>query len=195
VTASQTQALAAVTSLDPSEGDMPAPSTLMLEIVAQIRSGAITLNQPLRARLVLENGQIHDVEGKLSAPGFRVSTSTGALDQRFVFANPDHVILPGMFLRGEVEVGHRKGILLPLNAATRDAAGQLGALLAVDGKAIRQPLTEAGMKDGNWIVTDGLKAGDKVIVDGLMGLAPGAAVVPVPVTLDAAGVAQPLAKN
>ena len=118
----------------------------------------------------------------------QTATSTGAIDTRFRFENPDNLILPGMFLRGQVELGTTSAILVSQSATKRDKVGNLSAWVVEDGKASQRQLTEEGSYQQQWIVTDGLEDGDTLVADGLTGLQEGMDVVTVPVTFDEQGV-------
>lgn len=188
VTAGQAQALATVTSLDPIEVDMYEPSARMLSLREDISEGRLQLNERLQATLTLETGETYAATGELVAPGFTVSTSTGAVDTRFRFDNPRRLILPGMFLRGQIDLGTTEAFLVTQNAATRGKTGQLTAWVVRDNKAVQVNLTDDGSYRNHWIVTDGLEPGDLLAVDNLAALSEGAAVTAVPVTLDENGV-------
>lgn len=190
VTANQATPLATVTRLDPIDVDVYEPSSRMLGLFDDIASGRLKPNETIRATLTLENGQTYSVAGELLSPGFTVSTTTGAVDNRFRFENPDRRLLPGMFVRGQIEIGVTRAILVSQSAATRDRTGQLTAFVIEDGKAVQRPLVEDGTHRGNWIVVEGVRAGEMLVVDGFNGLAPGMAVVPVPVTIDDKGLVQ-----
>ncbi len=188
VTANQAEALATVTRLDPIDVDMYEPSARMLSLRDDISGGRLRLNERLQATLTLETGETYAATGELVAPGFTVSTSTGAVDTRFRFENPRRLILPGMFLRGQIDLGTTEAFLVTQNAATRDKTGQLSAWVVRDGKAVQVDLTDEGTYQNHWIVTDGLQPGDLLAVDNLAALTEGAAVTTVPVTLDENGV-------
>lgn len=188
VTASQADALATVTTIDPIFVDMYEPAARILSVRDQIEAGALTLNERLEATLTLEGGYVQRGGGTIVAQGFDVSTTTGTQDFRFRFDNPDLRILPGMFVRGEVELGTVEAFLVPQRAATRGRDGGLTAFVVADGKAASRTLVTSGTEGSNWIVTDGVAEGEALIVDGLARLAEGAAVAPVPVTIDAEGV-------
>lgn len=160
----------------------------MLSLREDISEGRLQLNEKIEATLTLETGETYAAMGELVAPGFTVSTSTGAVDTRFRFDNPRRLILPGMFLRGQVNLGTTQGFLVTQNAATRDKTGQLSAWVVRDGKAVQVNLTDDGSWQNHWIVTDGLEPGDLLAVDNLSALTEGAAVTTVPVTLDDNGV-------
>jgi membrane fusion protein, multidrug efflux system len=188
VTANQSEALATVTRLDPIEVDMYETSTNILRIRDDVAAGRLELSDSLRATLTVGNGTTYSTTGDLVAPGFIVSTTTGTVDVRFRFENPDSVLLPGMFVRGQVELGQSQAVLVPQAAATRRRDGTLIAWVVEDGKAASRELTEEGVYQNQWIVVDGVSGGDQLIVNGLASLAPGMPVTPVPAEIDEAGV-------
>lgn len=195
VTEGQADAMATVTQLDPIEVDMYEPSSRFLSVMDDITDGTLRLNDQLNATLTLENGRTYQGKGALVAPGVTVSTSTGSIDTRFRFDNPDNMILPGMFLRGQIDLGITQAILVSQSATSRDKLGNLSAWVVVDGKVSQRDLTENGSYEQQWIVTAGLEGGDMVVVDGLTGLSEGAEVVPVPVSFDANGVVREAAPD
>lgn len=188
VTAGQSDALATVTQLDPIDVNMFEPSARLQRIRDRIESGELKLTDKLAARLTLENGASYAATGQMVAPGYTVSTSTGAIDFRFRFENPERRILPGMFVRGEIEIGSIQAILVPQMATTRGRDGTLTAWVAKDGKAENRKLTEDGVNTSNWIITGGIQDGEQLIVNGTTGLADGADIAPVPVQIDEDGV-------
>lgn len=188
VTAGQADALATVTQLDPIEVDMYEPSARLLSLRDDISEGRLRLNDTIQATLTLETGETYAATGELVAPGYTVSTSTGSVDTRFRFDNPRRLILPGMFLRGQVNMGTTEAFLVSQNAATRSKIGQLTAWVVRDGKATQVDLVDDGSYQNHWIVTDGLQPGDSLIVDNFAALTEGAEVNTVPVILDENGV-------
>jgi len=188
VSSTQTDGLAVVTRLDPIEVDMYEPSGRIQAIRDDIETGRLRVNESIRATLTLDNGTTYAAAGEFVAPGYTVSTTTGTIDVRFRFENPDFRIYPGMFVRGQVELGTTEALLLPQSAATRGRDGQLMAWVAEDGKAVQRPVTEDGTHENSWIVTKGLSDGDQVIVDGFAGLTAGMPLSPVAVTFDETGV-------
>ncbi|MDP3339231.1 efflux RND transporter periplasmic adaptor subunit [Frigidibacter sp.] len=189
VTAGQTDALTTITRLDPIYVDMTEPSSRILSMRDDIDSGALTVNDKLQVSLTLESGKVYSGTGTLVSPGFAVSSTTGTVGIRFQFDNPRRMILPGMFVRGEVVLGTSDAILVPQRAATRGRDGTLTAWVVGEGSLAEQvSLTESGSFENAWIITSGVAEGDQLIVDGLSNLRAGAEVSPVPVTLDADGV-------
>ncbi|WP_134682171.1 efflux RND transporter periplasmic adaptor subunit [Paracoccus ravus] len=188
VTAGQSDALATVTELDPIDVDMFEPSARMQRIRNRIDTGQITMAKTLDAELTLENGKTYDVTGEIVAPGYAVSTSTGSIDMRFRFGNPELRVLPGMFVRGRLEIGQTQAILIPQLSATRERDGTLTAWIAQEGKAAKRQLTDDGIYRDSWIIVDGLKDGELLIVNGLSNLVEGAEISATPVTIDENGV-------
>ncbi len=195
VTAGQADALATVTQLDPIEVDMYEPSARMLRVFEDISEGRLQMRDKLQATLTLETGQTYEATGELVAPGFSVSTSTGSVDTRFRFDNPRRLLLPGMFVRGQVDLGTVSAFLVSQSAASRDKTGTLTAWVIKDGKATQRRLTEDGTWQNNWIVTQGIEPGDMLAVDGLSGLTEGAEVQTVAVEFDDDGVVREVAPD
>lgn len=188
VTAGQSDAMTTITRLDPIDVDMMQASSQLLSIRNRIEDGSLRTGENLQARLVLENGEVYTGAGSLFAPSAQVSTATGTQSIRFRFENPDHRILPGMFLRGQVTLGTVRAFLVPQRAGDMGADGKFTVYLAgEDGKAQARALSPIDSYDNAWIVSEGLTEGGKLILDGQKSLSDGMAVTAVPATLDAAG--------
>ncbi len=184
----QTDELTTVTTLDPIDVDMLETSVRIQAFRSQIKNGTLKLNDKIKAKLTLENGEIYEAMGELIAPGNIVSTSTGTVPLRFRFENPERRILPGMFLRGEVEVGDIQAFLIPQRAATRQSNGQLTAYqVSDDGTAQRIEFVEQGTFNNNWVVTEGIEANTQLIVDGLKSMRIGAKVNPIAAIINKQG--------
>lgn len=190
VTANQSDALTTVTRLDPIYVDLTESSARLLRVREQIDAGDLAQSDKLQIDLTLENGATYSAGGTLVSPGFSVSSTTGAVEFRIQFDNPDRKILPGMFLRANIQIGSRNALLVPQRATTRSASGDLTAFVVKDGKAEKVVLTEAGSYQNPWVVTEGVADGDALVVDGLRNLRDGADVAPTPVTIDEDGVVQ-----
>ncbi len=188
VTANQADALATVTRLDPIYIDVSDSSAGMLRIRAQIDDGSLKLGTKVGVALVLEDGTTYDGEGTVVVLGNVVSATTGTFDLRVQFDNPKRLILPGQFLRVKLKLGTTSAKLVPQRATGRTSDGTLTVFVAKDGVAKKVALTSSGSQDNAWIITGGIEDGDLVIVDGLTNLRDGAAIKPVPVTIDADGV-------
>lgn len=187
VTANQTDALTTITRLDPIYVDVSESSARMMRVRAQIGEGSMDRSPSLKVQLTLENGQEYDGMGTMVSPGATVSTTTGTVDFRFRFDNPERKILPGQFLRASITLGSTRAILVPQIATSRGSDGLLTAFIADQGKARKVTLSYSGTYQNAWIVTGGVEPGQQLILDGLKNLRDGAAIKTVPVTIDAAG--------
>lgn len=188
VTANQADALTTVTRLDPIYIDVEESSKRLAEVRALMEGGTLQRGEGLDLTLTLENGVQYDQKGTLESPGTRVSTTTGSFEFRIRFDNPERHILPGQFLRVEIELGTTRAVMVPQGATSRAADGTLTAFVAVDGKAEQRQLTEHGSYKNAWIVTDGIAPGEALIVDGLMAIRDGADIQPVSVEISENGV-------
>ncbi|WP_294635582.1 efflux RND transporter periplasmic adaptor subunit [uncultured Aquabacterium sp.] len=138
-----------------------------------------------RIKVVLEDGREYPVAGRLLFTDLTVDSTSGQVLLRAELPNPKNELLPGMYVRvrlAQAEVGG--GVLLPQQAVTRTAQGDVVSVVEPEGKVGRRPVKLGGATGTNWVVPDGLKEGDQVIVDGFqkMMMAPNAPVKPVPWT-------------
>ena len=182
VTAAQTTALATISQLDPIYVDIQQSSAAVLDLREGLAQGG-ALPAKANVRLTLENGRAYPIAGTLEFGEAAVDPTTGTVTLRARFANPDALLLPGMFVRVTVpQTIIRNGILAPQQGITRDAKGNATALVvdAADKVVQRQVTTQEAVGD-KWLVTAGLKAGDRLIVQGSDKARPGATVKPVAV--------------
>ncbi|MEJ2409589.1 MAG: efflux RND transporter periplasmic adaptor subunit [Novosphingobium sp.] len=182
VTASQTNPLATIQRIDPIYVDIQQSSNDLLNLRQQILNGQVARDGNAHIKLQLENGTTYGPKGRLRFADVTVDPSTGSQVIRSVFPNPQGLLLPGMYVRAILEEGVRSNaILVPQRAVSRDERGNAVALVVGPGNTIAQrKLTTDRTQGDNWIVTGGLKPGDKVIVEGAMMLRPGATVTPKP---------------
>lgn len=129
-------------------------------------------------KLILADGSLYDVTGKLNFTASTVDTQTGMVQMRAEFANPDRRLLPGQFVRVQVIVGQREAYLVPQAALAQTEQGKLLFLVSPENTVAPRPVETAGWSNHDWVVTQGLASGDKVIIDNLMKLRPGAPVAP-----------------
>ncbi|MDL1950382.1 efflux RND transporter periplasmic adaptor subunit, partial [Acidobacteria bacterium ACD] len=176
--------LVVVQQLDPIYVDVTQSSAELLRLREGFRRGDLKRESSSegRVRLVLEDGSPYPREGKLKFRDVTVDPTTGSVTLRMVFPNPDHVLLPGMYVRAVVEEGVSENALLaPQQGVTRDTKGAPYALVVgKDGNAEQRALQLDRALGDRWLVTKGLAPGDRVLVDGLMKVRPGAPVKPVP---------------
>lgn len=183
VTANQDLALATVQQLDPIHVDLTQSSAQLLRLQRALKDGRLKRpdgDQP-KVTLTLEDGSAYPLAGKLEFSEVTVDQSTGAVTMRATFPNPDHVLLPGMFVRARVEEGMREdGLLVPQQGVQRDRRGNPTALvLAADGTVEQRNLVTDRAIGDRWLVDSGLRPGDRLIVDGLQKVRPGAKARPV----------------
>jgi len=181
VTANQTVPLVVVQQLDPIYVDIPQSTALVVRLRRELINGqlkSIGENQA-QVTLTLEDGSQYEVPGKLQFSETTVDQSTGSVILRAEFPNPQKLLLPGMFVSARLQEGVRENaILVPQQGITHNAKGEPTALIVTaDNKVeLRVIKTDRAIGD-KWLVTDGLKAGDRVIVDGLQKAHPGSNVV------------------
>lgn len=184
VTSAQEGPLATVQQLDPIYVDIAQSSTDILRLQRQLESGQLVQDDKEGAEvaLSLEDGSAYAERGRLRVSEASVDPSTGSVTLRAVFPNPRRELLPGMFVRARLSQGTRAGaILVPQRGIARTPAGTASALVVnAAGKVEERAVTADRAIGGDWLVTAGLAAGDRVIVDGLQKVQPGAAVKAVP---------------
>jgi membrane fusion protein (multidrug efflux system) len=132
--------------------------------------------------LTLEDGSTYAQTGSLQFSETVVDRGTGTVLLRAVFPNPKHDLLPGMFVRARVVQGTaEQALLLPQGGVTRNAKGDAVVLLADEaGKVSEQVIRTGRVVDNQWLVTEGLKGGERVIVEGVQKAKPGMTVRAVP---------------
>ncbi len=186
VTASQPSSLATIQQLDPIYVDITQPATLLLQLREDLASGRLKSAGTGQAevRLKLENGRDYPHAGKLQFSEVSVDESTGAVTLRAVLPNPDGMLLPGMFVRAQLQEGVRnQALLVPQRGVTRDTQGNAIALVLDAKDTVQQrSLTTERSIDGQWLIHDGLEPGERVIVDGVQKVQPGMHVKTVPVS-------------
>lgn len=186
VTASQTTALATIQQLDPIYVDITQPATTLLELKENLASGQLKSAGKGQAeiRVMLDNGRIYPHPGTLQFSEVSVDESTGAVTLRAVVPNPEGILLPGMFVRAQLQEGvSEQALLIPQRSVTRDTQGKANALILDDeDRVLQRSLVTERSIDGQWLIRDGLHVGDRVIVDGIQKVQPGMQVKPMPVS-------------
>lgn len=186
VTASQTLPLATIQQLDPIYVDIPQSTAELLRLRRRLEEGSLRHSGDVKVRLLLEDNSRYPLEGVLQFRDVTVDPTTGSVILRVVFPNPKGVLLPGMFVRTVVEEGvNEKALLVPQQAISRDQKGNPFAMIVdTDGKVGLRTLTFERTIGNAWLVSSGLAPGDRVIVEGLQKVKPGASVKVVPFTDD-----------
>ncbi len=184
VQAGQATLLATVQQLDPSYVDVAQSSAELLRLKRDLQSGALQRSgrEGAKVTLLLEDGSTYERPGELQFSDVTVDPSTGSVTLRALFPNPKGVLLPGMFVRARLEEAvNRQALLVPQRAVSRDQKGVANVVVVGAGGKAELRRIEVGQAIENaWLVTDGLRAGDQVVVDGLQKVRPGAPVKPVP---------------
>jgi membrane fusion protein (multidrug efflux system) len=182
VTANQATAIANVQQLDPVYVDVTQPITTLLRLKSEAAAGLLKKNEAGKAqvRLRLEDGSDYAHPGTLEFSEVTVDEGTGSVTLRALITNPERLLLPGMFVREEIQEGVRQGaVLAPQQGISRDQKGQPTALVVGPDNAVELRTIETDRAIGDqWLVTAGLKPGDRVIVEGIQSARPGAKVVP-----------------
>lgn len=179
VTANQAQALTSVRQLDPVYVDITQSSQDLLRLRAKFANGELrSAAEEAPVRLKLENGTMYPHEGRLQFTDVSVDESTGMVSLRALFPNPEHILLPGMYVRAIIAEGvDENALLVPQRALRRDPKGQASVLLVDGGGKVEVRFVDVGRTVGDsWQVLSGLKAGDSVIVEGGQNVRPGMSV-------------------
>ncbi len=184
VTANQAQALATIRQFDPVYVDVTQSSAELLRLRRDLEKGDLTSSGEgeRKVRLQLEDGTPYPLEGTLQFRDIEVDPTTGSYTLRIVFPNPDHLLLPGMFVRAVVQEGVLpEAVLVPQQGVSRNPKGEPVALIVDDSNTVQQRMLTLNRAIGNkWLVEEGLSEGDRVIVEGMLNVRPGANVRVVP---------------
>lgn len=181
VTANQANIMATIQQLDPIYVDVTQSSSALLALRRSLGAGTVK-SGTAQVKLLLEDGTSYDEAGTLEFAETSVDTNTGSVTLRVRVSNPRGDLLPGMYARAVVEQGVvEDALLVPQRAVSRDAAGQAQvSLVDGDGKLVRRSVTAERAVGDQWLVTAGLKPGDRVAVEGQQKVAPGVSVRAVP---------------
>lgn len=183
-TAHQAVPFTTIQQLDPVYVDVPQSSANLLRLKRNMASGNLKRAGEFqtRVRLILEDGTPYPLEGTLKFSDVTVDPSTSSFILRMIFPNPDHTLLPGMYVRAIIEEGvNEQALLVPQQGITRDPKGNAIVMVADGSDKVEQRAVKVARAIGDkWLVTDGLKSGDRVIVEGIQQARPGASVKAVP---------------
>lgn len=190
VTASQTTALTTVQQLDPIHVDVTQSTTELLRLRRELASGALKsadsgngngTGNEATVQLMLEDGTAYAHPGRLQFSSVTVNEGTGAVTLRILVPNPERTLLPGMYVRAVLEEGvAEQALLVPQQGVSRTASGDASALVVTaDDKVEKRALKVSRAVGNRWQVTEGLKAGERVIVEGSLKVKAGDTVKPV----------------
>jgi len=178
VTANQAAALATVQQLDPVYVDLTQSASELLQLRKEVAAGKLTRSGNVPVKILLEDGSLYKHEGKLDFADVSVDPGTGSYALRVTVPNPDNILMPGLYVRAIIGSGMRDhAILVPQQGIARDPKGNTSAMIVgKDGKVEARPVKVSRTTGDQWLVEDGLAAGDRVIVAGLQKIRPGAPV-------------------
>jgi membrane fusion protein (multidrug efflux system) len=198
-TAHQPVPFTTIQQLDPVYVDAPQSSANLLRLKKNLATGNFkgdSANQA-KVKLLLEDGTAYPLEGVLQFSDVTVDPSTSSFLLRMTFPNPDHLLLPGMFVRAVIEEGvGEQALLVPQQGVSRDPKGHPVALVVTDdGKVQQRKLVLDRAMGDQWLVASGVIAGDRVIVEGSQKAKPGGTVKATPyaaATQNSPGTAAPV---
>ncbi|TCN24778.1 efflux RND transporter periplasmic adaptor subunit [Sinorhizobium americanum] len=181
VSASDTQNLATIQQLDPVYADFTQSATDLIRLRKALQDGQlISGKNEAEVQLILDDGTPYGLKGRLLFSEAAVDATTGQVTLRGEFPNPNNDLLPGMYVRVQIQQGMEKdAITVPQQAVQRNNAGQSQVYVVTPDKKVEFRNVTLGRTVGErWQVTAGLKAGEKVIVEGFQKIGPGAPVEP-----------------
>jgi membrane fusion protein (multidrug efflux system) len=182
VVQNDTATLATIQQIDPVYADFTEPVSELLRLRRAFEAGDLERIAPdaIKVRLVLDDGTPYPIAGKLLFSEAKVEANTGQVTLRGEFANPRRELLPGMYVRVRIEQGiDSDAIAVPQQAVQRNSGGGSEVFVVKDDNRVApQPIRTGAVQDGQWLVTDGLKAGDKVVVEGFQKFVAGDKVKP-----------------
>ncbi len=188
VVQNDTVSLATIQQIDPIYADFTQSVTELNNMRRSLASGEFEEIAPEQAkvRLLLDDGSVYPFAGKLLFSDAKVDAATGQVTLRGQFPNPARELLPGMYVRVSIEQGiDTDAIAIPQQAVQRNGGGGSEVFLVKDdGLVTTQPIRTGAVQDGQWLVTDGLKAGDRVVVEGFQKFVAGDRVKPQPAATD-----------
>ncbi|MBP8185137.1 MAG: efflux RND transporter periplasmic adaptor subunit [Pseudomonas sp.] len=177
VSSGQTEAMAVIQQLDPIYIDLTQSSLEILKLRNDLASGRLQKvgNNAAKVKLLLEDGSEYAEMGNLEFAEVSVDPGTGSVTLRAVFPNPKHELLPGMFVHAQLQAGvSAQAILAPQQGVTRNLKGQPTALVVNQDNQVELRELRAERTVGNqWLINQGLNAGDRLITEGLQFVKPG----------------------
>jgi membrane fusion protein (multidrug efflux system) len=184
VTAYQAMSLATIQQLDPIYVDVTQSSAELLRLKRSLEAGRVSADgkNGRKVRILLEDGTTYPLEGTLQFRDVTVDQATGSFTLRIVVPNPQHMLLPGMYVRAKLLEGiAEKAILIPQQGVNRNPKGEPFALVVDEGGKVQlRNLTLNRALGDQWLVSSGLAPQERVIVEGMLNVRPGATVKVIP---------------
>jgi membrane fusion protein (multidrug efflux system) len=179
VSASQATLMTRVEQLDPVYVNFSQSSSDLMQVRRDMQAGKIAVQNLNRVRvtLILEDGTPYPIPGHLNFLDLSVDESTGTVSLRAEFPNPQRFLLPGQFVRARIEAGvNQSGLVVPQRAVQVSAKETNVFVVGANNVAVARPVKLGDLQGGSWVVLSGLKPGERVIVDGIQKVRPGAPV-------------------
>lgn len=179
----QSDLLTVIYQVNPIYVTVSAPESYFLQrrkAVAE-KKGAQPDIYDLRGVITFSDGTLYPHEGKLDFADVVYHVETGSRQGRFVFPNPDRILLPGQFIKVRVKGNTKSGaVLVPQRAVQQGAKGSIVYVVGGDDKVEVRDVQAAAWKGDQWLIENGLQGGERIVVDGIHRVMPGAPVKPVP---------------
>ncbi|WP_339951953.1 efflux RND transporter periplasmic adaptor subunit [uncultured Albimonas sp.] len=180
----QGESLATIQQLDPVYADFTQSATDLLSLRKAFKAGALSRSEggDVAVRLMFDDGAAYEAEGRLLFSESTVDETTGQVTLRAEFPNPDGDLLPGMYVRVQIEQGvEPQALAVPVQAIQRGSDGQAMLWIVGEGDKLQARVVETDrIVEGRWVIRSGLNAGDRVVVEGFQKTGPGATVTPQP---------------
>lgn len=174
--------LATIEQIDPIYANFSQPSGDLLRMQQAVRSGKLKNSDSVKVELLLEDGSVYPVNGKIFFQDMAIDPNTGGVAMRAEFPNHKHELLPGMFVHIRFpQAVAASSLLVPQRAVQSNAQGQYVMVVGAENKVMPVTVTTDGMAGSDFVIASGLKGGEQVIVNGLQKARPGSVVKPVPV--------------
>ena len=173
--------LATIEQLDPIYVNFTQPGSDLLRLRQAVKMGKLKRAESAKVELVLEDGSVYPLSGKIFFTDMAVDPGTGSVSLRAEFPNPKHELLPGMFVRIRFPEALAENVIrIPQRAVQASPQGQFVMVVGAESKATPMPVKTGDMAGEDFIIAEGLKGGEQVIVNGLQKARPGTVVKPVP---------------
>lgn len=183
--------LATIEQIDPIYVTFTQPSAAAMVLQRAVQAGRAKRAEKGRVEMLLEDGSVYGHAGQLLFSDMAVDPNTGSIQMRALFPNPQRLLLPGTFVRVRVSQSEAEGVVkVPQSAVQVGSQGQYLMIVDKDGKAVVLPVAVGSMAGTDWIISQGLKGGEQVIVDGLQKVRPGMPVKAVPTSVSAPATAK-----
>lgn len=175
VTADQASFLTTVQQLDPMYVDITQSASEILQLRRELSKSAFLQAEKIPVTILFADGTPLGRQGEVTFADVTVEPATGSIAAHIVVPNPEHELLPGMYVRAQVSTAIiEDGLLVPQQGITRNPKGEaIAMVVAADDTVERRTVDVSITLDGNWLVRDGLAAGDRVVVEGLQKIMPG----------------------